>query len=56
MKYLLMGLSAYSYGAGFWFMNADNSLTPLLIGGGLGSLLMFGAITLAVADLIGRDK
>jgi hypothetical protein len=51
MKYLLMGLGAYSVGVGWFFMEKNDSLVSLFVGGGLGLTLIFGAIVLAVADL-----
>jgi hypothetical protein len=50
MTYLLAGLGAYSVGAGWFFMIQDESLTPFFIGNGLGLLLIFGAIVVALGN------
>lgn len=47
MKYLLLLLSVYSYGIGVMFASNprnDHPEVSLLIGGGLGTLLMIGAL------------
>lgn len=52
MKYLLIVLSVYSYGIGVMFANNpknDHPEVSFLIGGGLGTLLMIGALTLLIA-------
>ena len=50
MTYLLAGLGAYSIGIGWFFTDKDQSLTPFFIGNGLGLLLIFGAIVLALGN------
>lgn len=53
MKYLLLLLSVYSYGAGWFFASNPRNDHPelsFLIGGGLGTILMVGALTLLIAD------
>lgn len=52
MKYLLLLLSVYSYAVGFFFANNpknDHPEVSLLIGGGLGTLLMIGALALLIS-------
>lgn len=56
MKYLLMLIACYSIGAGYWFSFQDDSVVPFLIGGSLGSLALFVAIVLAVADVMSSKK
>jgi hypothetical protein len=56
MKYLLMGLGAYSVGVGWFFTEKNDSLVSLFVGGGLGLLLIFGAVVLAVADSFKERK
>ncbi len=50
MSYLLAGLGAYSVGVGWFFMEKNDSLSSFLIGSGLGSLLIFGAIVVALGN------
>ena len=50
MNYLLMGLGAYSVGLGWFFTIQDDSLTPFFIGNGLGLLLIFVAIVVALGN------
>jgi len=53
MKYLLLLLSVYSYAVGFFFANNPESNHPevsFLIGGGLGTILMVGAIASLLSD------
>jgi hypothetical protein len=50
MTYLLAGLGAYSVGAGWFFMNQNDSLTSFFIGNGLGLLLIFGAVVVALGN------
>jgi hypothetical protein len=52
MKYLLLLLSVYSYAVGFFFANNpknDHPEVSLLLGGGLGTLLMVGALALLIS-------
>lgn len=48
MSYLLAGLGAYSVFAGWFFTDRNESLTPFFIGNGLGLLLIFGAVVVAL--------
>lgn len=53
MKYLLLLLSVYSYACGFFFASNPKNDHPelsFLIGGGLGTILMVGALTLLIAE------
>ena len=52
MKYLLLLLSVYSYAVGFFYANNptnDHPEVSFLIGGGLGTLLMIGAIAVSIS-------
>jgi hypothetical protein len=56
MKYLLLLLSAYSYGVGFLMANNpqnDHPEVSFLIGGSLGTLLLFGSLVLLIS---GKEK
>jgi hypothetical protein len=55
MKYFLMGLGAYSVGMGWFFMEQNDSTVSWAIGSVLGLILIFGAVVLAVADLL-KDR
>lgn len=51
MKYLLLLLSAYSYGVGVLMANNpqnDHPEVSFLIGGSLGTLLLFGSLVLLI--------
>lgn len=50
MTYLLAGLGAYSVGAGWFFFVQNDSLNAFLIGNGLGLILIFGAIVVALGN------
>ena len=53
MKYLLIILSVYSYGVGVMFANNpqnDHPEVSYLIGGGLGTILLVGAIASLLSD------
>jgi hypothetical protein len=53
MKYLLLLLSVYSYACGFFFANNpmnDHPEVSFLIGGGLGTILMVGALASLLSD------
>jgi hypothetical protein len=56
MKYLLMGLGSYSVATGWFFMEQNDSTVSFFVGGGLGLLLIFGAVVLAVADSFKKGK
>jgi hypothetical protein len=56
MKYLLLGLGSYSIATGWFFTEENDSLVSLFVGGGLGLLLIFGAVVLAVADSFKERK
>lgn len=56
MKYLLLLLSVYSYAVGFFYASNptnDHPEVSFLIGGGLGTLLMIGALAVSIS---GKEK
>jgi hypothetical protein len=50
MTYLLAGLGAYSVGAGWFFFVQNDSFNSFLIGNGLGLILIFGAVVVALGN------
>lgn len=56
MRFILMGLGAYSIILGWGLSEESKSLVSFFIGGGLGLLLIFGAVMLAVAESPKKEK